>query len=109
MRLEGVRELVTHLRPVLEGVAVARHEVTVVSVDVGERSKAVVLHLEEPIGMVEGFREPQGAASGGVPQGVFGRTRSGFVLGAGTLKSYRHQTAQSNLGRRITRTAKWPA
>jgi hypothetical protein len=26
---------------------------------VGEGSEAVVLHLEEPIGMVEGFREAQ--------------------------------------------------
>ena len=43
----------------LEGVPVARHEVTVVSVDVGERAKAVVFHLEEPIRMVEGLREPQ--------------------------------------------------
>jgi hypothetical protein len=31
----------------------------VVSVNVGERSKPVVLHLEEPIRMVEGLREPQ--------------------------------------------------
>ena len=30
-----------------------------VSVNVGEGSKAVVLHLEEPIGMVKGLREPQ--------------------------------------------------
>jgi hypothetical protein len=44
---------------VLKGVPVARHEVTVVSVNVGERSKAVVLHLKEPIRMVEGIREPQ--------------------------------------------------
>ena len=43
----------------LEGVPVARHEGAVVSVDVGERSKAVVLHLEEPIRMVERLREPQ--------------------------------------------------
>jgi hypothetical protein len=47
------------LRPVLEGVPVARHESAAVSVAVGERAKAVVLHLEEPIRMVEGLREPQ--------------------------------------------------
>jgi len=40
-------------------VPVARHEVAVVAVDVGEGSKAVVLHLEEPIGMIEGLRETQ--------------------------------------------------
>jgi hypothetical protein len=54
-----VREFLTQLRPVLEGVPVARHEGAVVSVNVGERSKPVVLHLEEPIRMVEGLREPQ--------------------------------------------------
>jgi hypothetical protein len=43
----------------LEGVPVARHEVAVVSIDVGERSEAVVLHLEEPILMIERLREPQ--------------------------------------------------
>jgi hypothetical protein len=52
-----VREFLTQVRPVLEGVAVARHEGTVVSVNVGERSKAVVLHLEEPIRMVERLRK----------------------------------------------------
>jgi methionine-rich copper-binding protein CopC len=59
VRSDGVREFLTELRPVLEGVAVARHEVTVVSVDVGERSEAVVLHLEEPVRMVERLREAQ--------------------------------------------------
>jgi hypothetical protein len=54
-----MRELLTQVRPVLEGVPVPRHEVTVVSVDVGERSEAVVLDLEEPLWMVEGLREPQ--------------------------------------------------
>jgi hypothetical protein len=59
VRLDRVRELLTQVRPVLEGVPVPRHEVTVVSVDVGQRSKAVVLHLEEPVWMVERLREPQ--------------------------------------------------
>jgi hypothetical protein len=54
-----VREFLTELRPVLEGVAVARHEIAVVTVDVGEGSEPVVLHLEEPIRMIEGFRQPQ--------------------------------------------------
>jgi hypothetical protein len=57
--LTACASLLTELRPVLEGVPVARHQVTVVSVNVGERSKAVVLHLEEPIRMVEGLREAQ--------------------------------------------------
>jgi hypothetical protein len=39
VRLDGVRELLTQVRPVLQGVPVARHEGAVVSVDVGERSK----------------------------------------------------------------------
>ena len=34
-------------------------KVTVVSVNVGQRSKPVVLHLEEPIRMVERLRQPQ--------------------------------------------------
>jgi hypothetical protein len=42
---------------VLEGVPVARNEGAVVYVNVGERSKAVVLHLEEPIRIVERLRE----------------------------------------------------
>jgi hypothetical protein len=44
---------------VLEGVRVAGHEVTVVSVNVGERSKAVVLHLKEPIRTFERLRKAQ--------------------------------------------------
>ena len=59
MRLHGVREFLTQVRPVLEGVAVARHEGAVVSVDVGECSEAIVLHLEEPLRMVERLREAQ--------------------------------------------------
>jgi hypothetical protein len=38
----------------------------VVTVNVGERSKAVVLHLKEPVRMVERFREAAGAAWAGV-------------------------------------------
>jgi hypothetical protein len=44
--LGGVREFFAELRPVLENVPVARHEVAVVTVDVGEGSEPVVLHLE---------------------------------------------------------------
>jgi hypothetical protein len=54
-----VREFLTEVRPVLEGVSVARREGAVGSVNVGERSRSVVLHLEEPIRMVERLREPQ--------------------------------------------------
>jgi hypothetical protein len=54
-----MREFLTHVRAVLEGVPVARDSIAVVSVDVGERSKALVRHLEEPIGIVEGLREEQ--------------------------------------------------
>jgi hypothetical protein len=44
---------------VLEGVPVARDQIAMVSVNVGERSKAVVLHLEEPLRRVERLRKPQ--------------------------------------------------
>jgi hypothetical protein len=46
-------------RLVLEGVPIARDEVAVVPVDVGERSKAVVLHLKEPVRIVKRLREAQ--------------------------------------------------
>jgi hypothetical protein len=55
----------------------------VVSVNVGEGSKAVVLHLgANP----DDQRAPgaAAAASAGRAGGVFGRTRTGGVLGAGT-------------------------
>jgi hypothetical protein len=62
----------------------------VVSVNVGERSKPVVLHLEEPIRMVEGLREPQERHGPECREAFFERTRSGGMLGAGTGRSYPH-------------------
>jgi hypothetical protein len=55
--LDRVGEFSAELRPVFEGVPVAQHEIAVVTVNVGERTKPVVLHLKEPIGMVEGLRK----------------------------------------------------
>ena len=58
-RADRVGEFSAELRPVFEGVRVAQHEIAVVTVNVGERTKPVVLHLKEPIGMVEGLRKAQ--------------------------------------------------
>jgi hypothetical protein len=41
----------------LEGVAVARSQLAVVPLDVCEGAEPVVLHLEDPVGMIEWFGE----------------------------------------------------
>jgi hypothetical protein len=79
--LDRVGEFSAELRPVFEGVPVAQHEIAVVTVNVGERTKPVVLHLKEPIGMVEGLRKARsgmGRSGWAVPE----RTLSRGVLGA---------------------------
>jgi hypothetical protein len=106
VRLNCVREFLTELRPVLERVAVPRHEIAVVSVDVGEGSEPVVLHLEEPIGMVEGLREAQ-ERHGPECRRRFRADRNGAVLGAGTGGSDQRPAARSKLDRGTGQV--WPS
>src|SRR5262249_36216930 len=51
--LYGMGELLRELRELLEHVPAARDERAVMAFDRGERAEAVVLELEEPVGVVE--------------------------------------------------------
>ena len=58
MWLDRVREFFAGLRPVLECMTVARSQLAVMPGDVRQRAEAVVLDLEDPVGMVERLGEP---------------------------------------------------
>lgn len=57
-RSDAVSDLDLQHIPLTELVAVPRNETAPVAVDVRERAEAVVLHFEQPVGMVEGLRDP---------------------------------------------------
>jgi len=57
VRFDRVCKFLTELRPMLERVAVARAQLAMVARNVRQRPESVVLDLEEPIGVVEWFRE----------------------------------------------------
>ena len=55
MRTDCVRNVLSQLRPLLEGVPVAGDELAAMAVDVRQRAETVKLRLEDEVGMIEGL------------------------------------------------------
>ena len=58
MGADGVRDLFGEVWPAREHVAVARDELTVMAGDMRQRAEAVELYFVQPVGMIEGLRNP---------------------------------------------------